>query len=86
MRRSFLFALLFLPLVGCVPDIVVMGPDYMTFEHEFTDKAAQEIKRRAERICGEKKQAAEEVSSACSLTRCTTSYQCVNPATAVDLK
>ena len=80
MRRSGLLVLLLSQLVGCGPNVAVQGRDYLTFDHEFTDKAAEQTARRAQALCAQKKQAAEKISSACSLTRCTTNYQCVAPS------
>lgn len=76
MIRIFLVVLL-LQVSGCGPSIVVQGSDYLTFDHEFTDRASEQVATRAEALCAQKKQAAEKVSSACSLKRCTTNYQCV---------
>ncbi len=55
---------------------------YFTFEHPFTDAGADEARNRAERQCGYKKQTAIKTKSACSLSRCTTSFQCMLPAEA----
>lgn len=67
-------------LSGCGPNVAVVGRDYLTIDHEFTDKAAEQAAIRAQALCAQKKQAVEKVSSACSLKRCTTNYQCVEPA------
>lgn len=82
-RALFLVAI----LTGCAgigPDnvIVVMESNYMTFEHPFTDAAAENVRRRAGRLCEQRKQAAIRTESACSLTKCTTHYQCVDRANA----
>jgi hypothetical protein len=55
---------------------------YVTFEHPFTDAGAEEARKRAERQCGYKKQTAIKTKSTCSLSRCTTSFQCMLPAEA----
>lgn len=52
--------------------------NYVTYEHAFTDAAADAVRRSAEQHCGLKKQAAIKTTSACSLTRCNTSYQCMD--------
>jgi hypothetical protein len=51
--------------------------NYLTYDHPFTDAAAQMVLQNAGKICAERKQNAIKTSSACSLTRCTTHYQCV---------
>ena len=56
--------------------------NYATFEHPFTDAGAADAWRRAEAQCAQRKQAAVKTSSACSLSRCTTSFQCMAPADA----
>jgi len=55
---------------------------YLTFEYPFTDAAAEQARTRAQRQCGQKKQVAIKTKSACSLNRCTTSFQCMSPAEA----
>jgi hypothetical protein len=50
--------------------------NYIRFEHAFTDAAAEEVRQRAEKICGDRKQAAIKTTSACTLSKCTTHYQC----------
>jgi hypothetical protein len=62
--------------------IVVVESNYMTFEHPFTDAAAEDVRKRAGRLCEQRKQAAIKTESACSLTKCTTHYQCVDRANA----
>lgn len=79
MRRILLIAFLTFT-AACGPKIVVQGSNYLTFDHEFTDKAGEQVAKRAEALCAQTKQAAEKVSSTCSLKRCTTNYQCVDPA------
>jgi len=56
--------------------------NFVTFEYPFTDAGAEEARKRAERQCGQKKSVAVKLRSACSLSRCTTSYQCMAPADA----
>ena len=51
-------------------------------QRELEAAALQQAAARAQALCAQKKQAAEKVSSACSLKRCTTNYQCVEPASA----
>ena len=69
--------------IGAGNTIVVMQGNYMTFEHPFTDAAAEDIRNRAGRLCEQRKQAAIRTESVCSLTKCTTHYQCVDAADAV---
>lgn len=55
----------------------------MTFEHPFTDAAVEDVRKWAERLCEQRKQAAIKLEqSACLLTKCTTNYQCVDKAEA----
>jgi hypothetical protein len=56
--------------------------NYLTYEHAFTDAAAEIVRKNAESLCGQKKQAAVRTSGACSLTRCTTHYYCMDQADA----
>ena len=78
--RVFFLALI---LTGCAGiSTVAMQDNYMTFEHPFTDAAAVEVRRAAERQCAQRKQAAIKTESACSLTKCFTSYECVDKANA----
>jgi len=67
---------------GC-DSITVVAPadnNYITFEHPFTDAAADDVRKRAESLCGQRRQVAEKTTSACSLTKCTTHYQCTSKA------
>ncbi len=52
--------------------------NYVTYDHAFTDAAADAVRRSAGQHCGLKKQVAIKTTSACSLTRCNTSYQCMD--------
>jgi hypothetical protein len=74
---------LVLVLTGCAHfSIVSMEANYITFEHAFTDEAAAQVRSRAEGICKQRKREAIKTQSACSLTKCVTSYQCVAKADA----
>lgn len=81
-RRSPITLLLAAALAGCAapvqPDIV--GGNYLTYHHPFTDAAILAARRNAEKVCAERKQAAAQTRSQCSLKECTTHYQCVNKA------
>lgn len=69
---------------GCASSfgIVTMESNYITYRHRFTDAAAADVQKNAERLCGQRKEVPVRTSNACSLTECTTSYQCVNKADA----
>ena len=72
---------------GCAPfQIVTMERNYITYQHRFTDAAEAEVLKSAERLCGQRKQLPVRTSHACSLNDCTTSYQCVDPANAGQLR
>lgn len=51
--------------------------NYSTFEHPFTDAGAEDVRRRAQSQCAQRKLIAVKTSSRCSLSRCTTSFQCM---------
>lgn len=51
---------------------------YLTYDHAFSDDAAQAVFRSAEKICAERKRTVIKSSSTCSLTQCTTHYLCVD--------
>jgi len=51
---------------------------YLTYDHAFSDAAAQAVFRSAEKICAERKRIVIKSSSTCSLTECTTHYLCVD--------
>jgi hypothetical protein len=56
--------------------------NYSTFEHAFTDAAAEDARRRAQAQCAQRKHVAVKTSSRCSLNLCTTSFQCMEPSEA----
>lgn len=62
---------------GC-SDLIVAADNYLTYDHAFTDEAAEKARRNAESLCGQRKQIAIKTRSVCSLSRCTTDYQCVS--------
>jgi hypothetical protein len=66
---------LLLACTGC--GSVVTQPNYFTLEHAFTDAAAARAFQEAAKTCAHKKLAAVKTGGACSLTRCTTHYQCM---------
>lgn len=81
---------LVLALAGCgtgalldgLPPNYIAEDNYLTFEHAFTDATLEAVRRRAESHCANKRLAAVRTSGTCSLTRCTTHYQCMSPADA----
>jgi hypothetical protein len=75
--RSALLAAL-LTLAGCGPQPWVREGNYVTYDHPFTEASAQAVRKNAEGICRQRDLAAFESSRVCSLTQCTTSYQCMS--------
>jgi len=68
-------------LTGCaslppVSPVVTPGTNFTTFEHPFTDEAAEAIRQQAVKICAQQKKKAVKTQSVCSLTKCSTTYQC----------
>ena len=80
-RAFFPFAFLMV-CAGCTPQLVVSESNYLTYEHPFTDAAAAAARKSAEAQCAQRKQVAVRTSGVCSLTRCTTNYQCMDKADA----
>jgi hypothetical protein len=76
-RRAALLAVL-LACAGCGIQPQILEGNYLTYDHAFTDAAAAEVRRNAEATCRQRDQVAAGTSRACSLTRCTTSYQCMS--------
>jgi hypothetical protein len=77
MKRIFPVALLLLG-AGCAQTTEIEGRNYMTYDHAFTDRAAEDVRQRAEKFCAQKKQVAVKTARACSLERCTTNFACVD--------
>ena len=50
---------------------------YVTYEHPFTDAAAENARKGADRHCAQRKLAAVKTGGTCTLTRCTAHYQCM---------
>jgi hypothetical protein len=61
---------------GCGIQPQIFEGNYLTYEHAFTDAAVAEVGRNAEATCRQRGRVAVPTSRACSLTQCTTSYQC----------
>ena len=76
--RCLVLMVLLAAFSGCTEPEVMAG-NYLTYEHPFNDAAAEKVRKSAEEICKQRKQAALKTRSVCSLTRCFTDYQCVNP-------
>ncbi len=76
-RYSILMVLL-LAVAGCTEPTIMAG-NYLTYDHPFNDAAAEKVRQSAEGICKQRKQAAVKTRSVCTLTRCTTDFQCVDP-------
>ena len=79
--------LLLIFLTGCAgsmvnDEIVVQESNYITIKHPFTDASAESIRKKADSICGARKQVPIKTASVCTLTKCTTNYQCLSPADA----
>jgi hypothetical protein len=94
-RLSFAVACLsLLAVAGCsTPKLLRQGgidANYfdgsLRYEHPFTDAALESVRKDAERECATRKQVAvkSQASSACTLDRCVTYYQCVKPSGAAD--
>ena len=79
-------------LAACADHVMVLGNEsgdprfldtnFMSFEHPFSDEGNAAARARADRVCGQQKRLAVQTERACSMTRCTTHYQCVTPADA----
>lgn len=73
-------------LAGCADKNLLVGyePDenFLSFNHPFTDAAAADVRARAERLCGMRKQVVIQTSRTCSPEQCTTNYQCIDAADA----
>jgi len=68
---------------ACAPfEIVTLEGDHITYRRPFTDAGAAEVRKSAERLCGQKNQVPVRTGNVCSLTDCTTHYQCMGKADA----
>ena len=79
MRRLFLALPLAFVLSACSDSrLLSYGGDtnFLLFEHPNTEKASAEVRVRAEALCAQRQQPAIKTNSTCSLSKCTTSYQC----------
>ena len=86
--RPALVALFVLMCAGCsyLPNTIsgsdFLKTNYLSYEHAFTDAAAADVRKTAERECSYRKQVAVRTGGNCSLTRCTTNFQCLDKADA----
>ena len=67
-------------LTGCMEyQITFANPEenYLTFNHPFTDSAIASVEAKATEMCAQRKQGVIQTSRACSLSKCTTNFQCV---------
>ena len=55
---------------------------FMTFQHDFTDAAAENARRKAEGHCAESKRVAVMTRRVCTMKECTTDYQCMSEGAA----
>jgi hypothetical protein len=67
-----------LTCAACGPQPFVAEGNYLTFDHPFSETSAAAVRKNAEGICRQRDQTAVETSRACSLTQCTTNYQCMD--------
>ena len=67
-------------LAGCADQhrAIVDQSNFITFEHAFTDKAAADSRKRAEGLCEARKQVAVKSANNCSMSKCFTTYQCMD--------
>ena len=49
----------------------------LSFQHAFSEAAADRVRRQAERHCGETKLVAVKARSTCTMSECFTDYQCL---------
>jgi hypothetical protein len=77
--RGVLASALLVALAGCQGNYLMTADqeDFMSFDHPFTDQAAAQVRSRADRTCEARKLVAVRLSSNCSLTKCFTTYQCM---------
>ena len=65
-------------LAGCAPTYLIASENvYYTYDRPFTDATAVVVRKDAEKRCRARAMVAIMTSDTCSLTRCTTNYECV---------
>jgi hypothetical protein len=67
-----------LACAGCGYQPWVSEGNYLTYDHPFTEAAAEGIRKNAEGTCKQRRQIAIQTVRVCSLTQCTTSFQCID--------
>ena len=81
--RSSLGIALTAACAACAPfEIVTAEGNHLTYRHPFTETSAAQARKSAERLCGQVKQVPVKTGEVCSLTECTTHYQCMSKADA----
>ncbi len=85
--RAISIPLIVFCLAGCMTPsyLIVSESKFLTFERPFTDASAEIVKIDAEKRCGYRKLEARMTDNICSLTKCTTHYQCYSRADAENL-
>jgi hypothetical protein len=66
---------------ACAPFEIVtwdFDSNHITYRHPYTDAAAAAVLKNAERLCAQKSQVPVRTTHACSLTDCTSHYQCMD--------
>jgi len=63
---------------GC-SSLVVSAGNYLTYDYAFTDAEAAKARQNADKLCAARKQMAIETRNICTLSRCVTDFQCVDP-------
>jgi hypothetical protein len=69
---------LLLIVAGCAQQPWVAEGNYLTYDHPFTEAAAESARQNALGRCRQRDEIAIQTSRVCSLTQCTTSYQCIS--------
>jgi hypothetical protein len=88
-RKTLIAGLTAFLLAGCVGyELVSYDPthDFLDFDLPFTDKAFADVHAKAGQLCARRKKEAVQTTKACSLTKCTTSYKCVDKADAANYR
>jgi hypothetical protein len=65
-------------VAGCSQQPWVAEGNYFTYDHPFTEAAAESARQNALGRCRQRDEIAIQTSRVCSLTQCTTSYQCIS--------
>ena len=79
--RILLLVAMLVACAGCAVgrgDYVVRESNYLTFRHAFTEAAAERARKNAEKHCAEVKLIALRTRSTCTMTECSTDYQCMD--------